>query len=396
MCSDPMNILVIGGKLQGTEVVYLAKKAGWTVHLVDKNPSVPAIDLCDYYYKLNLFDTDKILRIFKKVDVVIPALEDRSSIAMIKGYGIMTNTLVLFDSDAFHISSSKLKSNLFFKRLNIPMPRDFEECLQKNLPVLVKPSDKSGSEGVQIFNNPTSAKSFMAEHPDYICQEYLQGPSYSIEVIGNGKSFQSLIITEIIVDEECDCQRVIAPAKINKQLEKEFHHIATTIAEALQIKGIFDIEVIEKDNALYVLEIDARMPSQTPIAVYFATGINMVKEMVLYNTIENYKIHSSLSKYCIVQHVYLEKAKLKGKGEGIMSQVGPLLHKIEYFGADEAFISNPKIYHGFVAELIVSSPTYDDALHQLEQSIKKIEKNLMEEENDTIKGCRYTNYSKTI
>ncbi len=384
MYGDLMNILIIGGKLQGTEIAYLANKAGWTVHLVDKNPMAAAIDLCDYYYKLDLFDTQKILRIFKKVDVVIPALENTSCIAIIERYGIMTNTIVLFDSHAFDISSSKIKSNLFFREINIPMPRDFEECLLNNLPVIVKPSDRSGSEGVQIFNNPADAKSFIAEHPDYICQQYVEGPSYSIEVIGNGKTFESLVITEIIVDEECDCQCVIAPARIDGKLERAFHNIATKIAGALKIKGIFDIEVIEKNNRLYVLEIDARMPSQTPIAVYFATGINMVKEMILYNTIDNYRICPSLSKYCILQHVYLQGSKVRGKGEGIMSQVGPLLHKTDYFGVDEALISNPKIYNGFVAELIVSSPTYNDAKYQLEHSIEKLEEKLMEVEYDAI------------
>ncbi len=265
------------------------------------------------------------------------------------------------------------------------MPRDFDECLQNNLPVIVKPSDRSGSEGVQIFNNPAHAKSFMVKHLDYICQEYVEGPSYSIEVIGNGKTFENLVITEIIVDEECDCQCVIAPARIDEKLEGAFHNIATKIAEALEIKGIFDIEVIERNGRLYVLEIDARMPSQTPIAVYFATGINMIKEMILYNTIDNYRIRPNLFKICILQHIYLENSKLKGKGEGIMSQVGPLLRKIDYFGVDEALISNPKIYDGFVAELIVSFPTYNDAKHQLEQSIEKIEEKLMEVENDAIK-----------
>src|SRR5690554_6086209 len=115
-----MNILVIGGKLQGTEIVYLAKKADWTVHLVDKNPMAPAAQLCDHFYQLDVYDTERMLQIFKNVDVVIPAIEDPSCITTIEGYGIISGTMVVSDSRAFHISSSKSRSNLLFKENDIP------------------------------------------------------------------------------------------------------------------------------------------------------------------------------------------------------------------------------------------------------------------------------------
>ena len=44
-----MRVAVVGGKLQGVEVVYLAKKAGWQTLLIDKNPDVPATGLCDQF-----------------------------------------------------------------------------------------------------------------------------------------------------------------------------------------------------------------------------------------------------------------------------------------------------------------------------------------------------------
>ncbi len=42
-----IRIAVVGGKLQGTEAVYLAQKAGFKILLIDKNPSTPAVGLCD-------------------------------------------------------------------------------------------------------------------------------------------------------------------------------------------------------------------------------------------------------------------------------------------------------------------------------------------------------------
>lgn len=382
-----MNILVIGARLQGTEIVYLAKKANWTVHLVDKNPMAAAVDLCDYFYQLDIADSETMLQIFKKVNVVIPAIEDPSGIALIESYGIISGTLVISDARAFHISSSKARSNMFFKENQIPMPRDYEWCLSNNLPVIVKPSDRSGSDDVHFFKDPQHARAFIEQHPDYICQEYLTGPSYSIEVIGNGNSFHDLVITEIIVDKDYDCQRVLAPAKIAKRLEREFRAIALRIANRLKIKGIFDVEVIESKGMLYVLEIDARMPSQTPIAIYHATGINIVKELVTCNLVDHYCVPTSRMQYSILQHVQLNGTKLLGVGEHVMGAVGPLLYKTEYFEVDEALISNSKTYPGYVAELMVLADSQAVAEAQMLRSIQLIEESFQKgvEENDAIK-----------
>ena len=37
-----MKVAIVGGKLQGTEAVYLAKLAGFESILIDRNPEVPA------------------------------------------------------------------------------------------------------------------------------------------------------------------------------------------------------------------------------------------------------------------------------------------------------------------------------------------------------------------
>ena len=370
-----MNVLVVGGKLQGTEVVYLAKKAGWTVYLVDKNPMAPAVNLCDHFYEVNLFNEKVMAVIYKKADVVIPALEDETCLAALVNYGSLLNKKVIFDTEAFLISSSKSLSNELFKENDIPIPGDYETCLTYDLPVVVKPNNSSGSHGVRVFKRAVEAKKFTKNHPKYICQEYLEGPSYSLEVIGDGKNFELLIITQIIIDEQYDCQRVAAPAVISEDIEEEFYTLTEKIAQVLQINGIFDIEVIENKGKLYALEIDARMPSQTPIAVYHATGINMVKEMVEYME-KPKKIHQRKRQHSILQHVELKEGTLTGIGEKVMGKAGPLIHKTKYFGADEAFISDRNIYDGYIAELIVTSDSPEGAEEKIAETIELIEKNL--------------------
>ena len=70
-----MKVAVVGGKLQGVEVCYLAKKANWTVHLFDKNENVPACGLADNFFKVNVF-TSQFSRLIGQYDLIIPALEN--------------------------------------------------------------------------------------------------------------------------------------------------------------------------------------------------------------------------------------------------------------------------------------------------------------------------------
>jgi pyrrolysine biosynthesis protein PylC len=44
-----MRVAVAGGKLQGAEACYLARKAGWNVRLVDCRSDAIARGLCDEF-----------------------------------------------------------------------------------------------------------------------------------------------------------------------------------------------------------------------------------------------------------------------------------------------------------------------------------------------------------
>jgi len=51
---------VVGGKLQGVEAAYLARKAGWEVRVVDRMPRVPASGLGDSFAQLNVTAEDNL------------------------------------------------------------------------------------------------------------------------------------------------------------------------------------------------------------------------------------------------------------------------------------------------------------------------------------------------
>ena len=71
------TIVVVGGKLQGVEACYLAKKAGIRTILLDKNPKALASLMADEFYQIDILSSDiNIKDIMKKGDFILPALEN--------------------------------------------------------------------------------------------------------------------------------------------------------------------------------------------------------------------------------------------------------------------------------------------------------------------------------
>ncbi|MCD8148713.1 MAG: 3-methylornithine--L-lysine ligase PylC [Clostridiales bacterium] len=273
------EILVVGGKLQGVEIAFLAREAGHRVTVADRNRFAPAVGIAHEAACVEFTDEKAMCRLFSRADYVFPAVEDAEILEKLCKYRDITGTSLIFDPGAYAVSSSKTASKQLFERVGVRCAKPFPDC---GFPVIVKPDSSSGSHGVVLISDLSEWKKCVRGQDAYVAEQYLDGPSYSLEVLGCGAGggVEIPMITEIIIDKDYDCKRVIAPAAVSEKIRKEFMDIAERINGELQIDGIFDIEVILHEGALYVLEIDARFPSQTPIAVYFASDVNFVEELI--------------------------------------------------------------------------------------------------------------------
>lgn len=282
-----INIGIIGGKLQGVEAAYLSKKAKCNITVIDKNKNCFAKIFANRTF---IFDITKhlkkYLRIANKMDYLLPANENMKTLNFIEFNKKKVKCKILFDFKAYQISHNKKISKEVFKKLNLLTPKEKPE----NPPYIIKPIDKSGSEGVQLIKN-TMEKNILN---NYLIEQYIEGPIISLEVIGNKNNYKIGIETRIHIDNKYDCYKV-TPLEINKQ----YREMGLKIAKYLNLNGIMDIEAIENENGIFILEIDARFPSQTPICVYHSSGINLIKEM--FTKIKNeVKKENVIKNYCIV------------------------------------------------------------------------------------------------
>ncbi len=356
-----MLIAIIGGKLQGVEVVYLAQKAGWKTLVIDKNPHVPAARLCDHFLEFEFSLEHPVPSDFPFVDFILPAIEDIEVLTVVKLWAEMKSIPLAFDLDAYRISNSKLKSDTLFTKMNFPAPEPWPGC---QFPIVLKPDQASGSQGVEVFNDP---EIFLAGFPtkqslsNMVIQQYLEGPSYSIEVVGRPGKYQVLYVTDLAMDKIYDCKRVTAPTQLLSDQISQFEEMALAIAQEIHLTGIMDVEVILNKDELKLLEIDARFPSQTPMAVYWSTGINMVEilgDLFLNKNHVNFK--QKHERFVVIEHIQVSGVDLEVCGEHIMTQEGPLTIKSDFFGADEAITSFTPGKKQWVATLIFSSNTEED------------------------------------
>ncbi len=366
-------VAIIGGNLQGVEATYLAKKAGWEVLLIDKNPRAAASLMCDRFLPLTIATRKDLDKIPKQVELVIPALENTRVLGLLQEWSLETAIPLAFDMQAYAITCSKRKSNKLFEEVNLNTPKPWP---QSGFPIVVKPDGESGSRGVKIIHNEKElASNFPTQRSlnGMVAQEYLEGPSYSIEIIGLPGKYIPLQVTELHMDRHHDCRRVLAPSGLDAPQVRELERMAIRMAEHIRLRGLMDMEVILHDGRLKALEIDARLPSQTPTAVFHSTAVNMVyllAELFLTGNMNTSQMEQSQA--TIYEHVKVMKDHIEVMGEHIMSGAGPLKSCRGLFGAHEMITNFHPDLSEWVATLIHKGNNMEEALGRKQQTYDNI------------------------
>ena len=354
-----MRVVVAGGKLQGVEAAYLARQAGWSVVLVDRDGAAPARGLSDRFYRLDIFeDAGALAPVLKSADLVIPAIEDAAALTALEQLTRRCGVPFACDLSAYTVTSSKIRSNRFFAEQGVPAPRSWPES---GFPLIAKPSEGSGSRGVEKISDEKELALFFErvgpEKDHYVIQEFLPGETYSLEVIGEPGHYLALPVTDLRFDTRYDCKRVLAPTALDPAAEKRFQDLGVQLAALLSLRGIMDVEAIDDGGTMKVLEIDARLPSQTPTALYHSSGLNILT--LLYGLFVNRRVERPPRLTgpggVVYEHIRVTPGHIETLGERIVAQAGPLTHHRDFFGADEALTDYQPGRFPWVATLIITA-----------------------------------------
>ncbi len=332
------KVCVVGGRLQGVEALYLAAKAGMETVLIDKDSSPLGKEICGRFLCEDVlqYNTD-LIKVLEEADFVLPALENKAALTVLKYLSKNYDIRLIYDERAYHLCSSKQRSDAMMKAIGLPVPLHYPAG---KAPFIVKPSGKSGSEGVRKIDHEEELKDFFDHYDkkEWVAEEYLDGPSYSLEVIGVPGHYSTYHVTQLLMDPVYDCKRVLSCPDFPAKQKAQFESLAVALGEMVRLHGIMDVEVIEHNGIFKILEIDARIPSQTPITVYHATGWNIMSELAI--KFGKQRHHNSVL-WDKEKYVSLEQIQVNGKhvdvvGEHMLAEAGVLAHLYQFCGADEA------------------------------------------------------------
>ncbi len=359
---------ILGGGLQGTEAAALARWSGWETVLADARPAPPAKDLAGRFVNRSIETLSALDRAFPGCDLVIPACEDLPTLELLDQWSRLSGQPLAFDLAAYHISSDKARSKELFFEAEIPTPRPAPEA---EYPLIAKPVSGSGSRGVRLLASAAEYRDMFPEgdHQGWVVEEYCPGPSYSLEVTGEPGRHQAWLTTALEMDEVYDCRQVRAPAGLTPEEDRRFREISLAIAGALNLRGLMDVEVILTPRGFRVLEIDARLPSQTPTVVYWSSGENLIARLAeLQGALPPPPPSGSKPRAVIYEQVAVTPDSAVSAGEHVLATAGPLWLHENFQGADWALTNFQAGRGHWVATLILIDDD-EAALHHRRDEI---------------------------
>lgn len=306
--SDKNKVVVIGsGPIrigQGIEFDYCSvhsvrtlKELGYESIIINNNPETVSTD----------FDTsDKLYFEPLTKECILDVIDKEKPLGIIVQFGGQTaiNLADTLHKEGVKILGSSVESidiaedrDKFLKlldKLNIPIPQgdtafSFEHA--KNIankigyPVLVRPSYVLGGRAMEIIYDDKMLEEYMklatdisTAHPILI-DKYILGKELEVDGICDGEEVLIPGIMEHIERSGVhsgDSIAVYPPQTFSEEMKQKITDYTTRIAKALHIVGLFNIQfVIDKDDRLYVIEVNPRASRTVPILSKI-TGIPMV------------------------------------------------------------------------------------------------------------------------
>ena len=316
------RILFLGGAYAQMPIIEEAKNRGWYIITCDYLPNNPGHKLSDEYYNISTTDQDKVLKLAQKIrpDFVVAYASDPA--APVAAYvseklGLPGNSYasvqLLSEKDKFR---SFLSENGFNTpaHISIEGELDYEALNKLQFPVIVKPTDSSGSKGVskvdKIENMSRSVEYALqfSRNKRVIVEEFIEAKTTQLH--GDGFVQNGRLVFCYLGEHHYKSEinqfvpfSTTWPNKIDGELVDKINE---EIAKAIKLSGFssgaINIEVrFTKDDKIYIMEIGPRSGGNfVPQVINYSTGFNMVKATL--NTLSGEDI--TINKYEITPAAY--------------------------------------------------------------------------------------------
>lgn len=291
------KLAIIGASYLQLPLVQKAKEMGIETHCFAWTEGAVCKDVANFFYTVSILEKEEILEICKKIK--IDGITTIASDAAVPTVCFVAERMNLI-SNSFEnslITTDKYKMRRKFLENNVASPKftiandniDFKDF---SLPLIVKPTDRSGSRGVfkvENRNNLSNAieraksESFIKQ---VIVEEFVSGNEVSVETVSwEGKHYILAITDKTTTGEPYFVelehhQPSLLPDSLQDKIKKE----TIKALNALNIQyGASHTEIkITESGKVYLIEVGARMGGDFigSDLVKLSTGYDFLKAVI--------------------------------------------------------------------------------------------------------------------
>lgn len=283
-----MNILVLSCGTRCLLIDYfMDRKNGFdSVVTTDCNPYSPALYRSDKYYLVpgmkdpqylpTLMDICEV----EKINAVLPLQEDEL-VLIAQNYDLFTgrNILpVISDHNVVALCRDKFGfyQYLYNKKIDTVPTYQINNAKQAGdkfgFPLFMKPRFGAGSKSNYVVSTMTMIEDIVEnEHEEFILQPYIHGNEYGVNAYVD---FVSGEVVEIFILKKIRMRAGETEKSVSVHKE-EIKKIVKKVCSTLKIRGPVDIDLLEKDNRFYILEINPRFGGGYPHT--HTCGVNFIK-----------------------------------------------------------------------------------------------------------------------
>lgn len=294
MIDKKKSILVFGGSDFQRSLIKECMKMGLHTVVIDPNPEAEAKDYAHAFEVVGGQDFEGTCKVVEKhkIDAIVTGATDKPLVMMARiaeKYG-----LKFISQDTAKWSTDKFLMKQKFQENNLPHAKGviIEEINDDlNYPLIIKPSDNSGSRGVVFCENKEALGTLFEEakmhtrKPYLIAEEFIEGKEYSIESLHyNGKS-EILQITEKIVTPLPYFIELghVQPVEIDADTLKKLELLLDKAVKAFGFDNCGAHNEVKINNGeITLIEVSPRIGGDfiSSTLVKASTGINMEKALI--------------------------------------------------------------------------------------------------------------------
>lgn len=294
--TNKKNLAIIGASYLQLPLIEKAKSMGYITHVFAWKANDVGEDAADFFYPISIIDKEKILDECCKIGIcgVCSIASDLAAITanyVADALGLNGN-----DLNATEKSTNKFLMRAAFKKGGDPSPECYlvDEStdinkLELKYPVIVKPTDRSGSRGIcksETYSETVNAVKVAVANSfekKALIEEFVFGKEYSVEYISYAGKHYFLAVTEKFTTGAPHFIETghLEPAPLD---DKTVRNIRSVVEHALDTLGIRNSashsEVkIDSDGTIKIIEIGGRMGGDCigSDLVYYSTGVDFLK-----------------------------------------------------------------------------------------------------------------------